>query len=105
MENILDEAFGISPDTVFRVLTGFLTIAVIALWRALRIERKSRNRLADRLMTLAEDNVGALRDINSVLQSIKEVAALRGTDIRERIDNLDGKLESWFSRIESILHP
>lgn len=100
MEDVIPHAFGISPDTVFRVLTGFLTLAVIALWRALLIERKSRNKLSDKLLVIAQDNVGAMKDINGVLQSIKEVHTVRDNNLDQRLAELDKKLDTWFSRIE-----
>lgn len=75
-KEILDHAFGTSPDTVYGILIAFMALAIMALWLMIWFKDK-------KFVDLTVQTIVALKDVNSVLISIKE----NGIVVTDKIEN------------------
>lgn len=79
-KEILDHAFGTSPDTVYGILIAFMALAIMALWVMIWFKDK-------KFVDLTVQTIVALKDVNSVLISIKENGIVVTDKIERAIDD------------------
>jgi hypothetical protein len=94
-KEILDHAFNTSPDTVYGILIAFMALAIAALWLMIWFKDK-------KFVDLTIQTIVALKDVNSVLISIKENGVVMTDKLEKAItearEHLDLKIENLESK-------
>ncbi len=93
-KEILERAFGTSPDTVYGILIAFMALAIIALWVMIWFKDK-------KFVDLTIQTIVALKDVNSVLISIKESGVVETDKIENSINEAREHIVLKIEHLES----